>query len=190
MRRIKTKKDEAKKRKRNNIILGGILIFVMFFSVIGYGFMGQEGESENKKINYKGYEFVPVNDFWIAQADDFYFRFRNNPLELEDMDVEVKSLNSYQNKPLYILSENQEAELELRVNFDQIVQRIQNACLNAEECEGDYPVKNCDEDNFFIISEAEISKIEQNGTCVFMQGPSENITKITDMFLLKTIGIN
>jgi len=189
MRKIKTKNSEAKKQRRNNTLIGLLLIFVMFFSVVGYGFMGQNEEQEDRKIDYKGHTFLRAGDYWVTSIGSYQFGFRNNPSELEDSDEEVKYLNSYSNKPLYLLSGNQEAELALRINLNQVAQRIQYACLDEETCEGDFPVKDCGGDNFIIIKEENISKIEQDGTCVILQGPVKNITKITETFLLKTIGI-
>jgi len=189
MRKIRKKGDDAKKQKRNNTILGMLLIIVMFLSVVGYGFMGQDESGENKKISYNGYEFVSAGDYWLTKIGDYQFGFQNNPIDLEDSDGEVKYLNSYIDKPLYIFSENPEARVELEINLNQVVQRIQDGCLNKDECGGDYPVKSCERENFIIIREENVSEIIQNGTCVTISGSKENLTKMVDIFLLKTIGI-
>ena len=58
MRKIITKEEREKGDRRNQIIIGGVLIFVMLFSVLAYAFGNKEEEGLNKKINYAGIDFV------------------------------------------------------------------------------------------------------------------------------------
>jgi len=187
MKRIKSKRREAKKQKRNQIIIGSILIFVMFGSVFGI-LAGSFGKEDTTKINYNGYEFVNQNSLWFVNIGNFNFAFRYNPYEVEESDSELKYLNNYDNKPLYISSDNNEATSEIYANLNQIAQRIQFACLEKEKCEEDLPVKTC-ENNFIIIKENNSSEIIQDNNCVFIQGAQENLTKLSDEFLFKIIGI-
>lgn len=188
MRKIISKYKESKRKKRNGIIIGLILVGVMLFSVLGYAFRGG-GNDDIKKLNYNDFEFVEQNGFWFTNIENFQFAFKYNPQQVEEIDSELKYLDNYYNKPLYISSENSEAELEIYRNLfyqNQIVQRMQSACL--EECDENLPVKTC-EDNFIIIKENNISEIIQEENCVFIKGREENLTKITDEFLFKILGI-
>ena len=100
-------------------------------------------------------------------------------------------LSNYYNKPLYISSENSEIANEIYKNlfyYNQIVQRIQNACLEGEGCEGNLPIKNC-EDNIIIFKESENNEIIQEKNCVFIKGKKEDLVKLSDDFLFKIIGI-
>ena len=190
MRKIISKYKENKKKRRNGIIIGLVLVGVMLFSVLGYAFRGG-GNDDIKKLNYNGFEFVEQNGFWFTNIENFQFAFKYNPQQIEEIDSEVKYLDNYYNKPLYISSENNEAELEIYRNLfyqNQIVQRMQSACLDEKECDENLPVKTC-EDNFIIIKENNISEIIQEENCVFIQGKEENLTKITDEFLFKILGI-
>jgi len=191
MRRIISKHKIDKKKRRNQFIVSGILVFIMFFSVLGYSFGGREN-GNIKKINYNGFEFVNQNDFWVLNIKGFNFIFRHNPQEVEKIYSNLNSLDNYLGEPLYIYSENNEAELEIYKNFDprfnSIVQRIQPACFLAEECEENWPIKTC-EDNFIIIKESNITKIIQDKNCVFIESQKENLTRITDEFLFKILGI-
>jgi len=201
MRKIISKHEEGRKRKRNQLIVGGVLIFIMFFSVLGYSFRG--GDENTKKINYNGFEFINQNDFWILNTENFYFVFKNNPKQVEEIGGDLEYLENYYDKPLYIYSENSESEIEIYRNLfyqNQIVQRMQSACLDENitnttlgerivlECDENLPIKNC-EDNFIIIKEDNNTKITQNKNCVFIFGQQENLTKITDEFLFKILGI-
>ena len=181
------------------MIVGIILVFVMFGSVFGV-IVNSFGQDKDKKdVEYNGIEFVEQNGFWFASRGNFNFVFRNNPEQVEEIDSELNYFNSYEGKPLYVYSEDDEAEVEILRNFfyeNQIVQRVQPACLNesadifnkTSECDADFPVKNC-ENNFIIIREDNNTEIVQNKNCVFIQGQKENLTKTTDEFLFNVFGI-
>ena len=184
MRKIGSKYQEEKRRKRNQLILGFILIFVMFFSVIGYSFQGIVNE-DVEEFNYNGFEFTEQNGFWILNQNNINFIFRYNPNEVPKINSELKNLNNYNGKPLYISSESIEAESEIYTNLFQSVERIQNACL--EECDENLPIKTC-EDNFIIIKEGD-EKIVQDNNCVFITGEINDLTKLSDEFLFKILEI-
>lgn len=190
MRKITSKYKEDKKKRRNGMIIGLILVGVMLFSVLGYAFRG-EGDNNVGKIDYNGFEFIEQNGFWFTDIENLQFSFRYNPQQVEEINSELKYLNNYYGKPLYISSENSEAELEIYRNLfyqTQIVQRMQSACLDEKECDENLPVKTC-VDNFIIIKKNNISGIIQEKNCVFIQGREENLTQITDEFLFKILGI-
>lgn len=190
MRRIVSRYTEGRKRRRNQITIGIILIFVMVISVLGFalqGFGSGNTDTEDSSVNnieYNGFEFVNQNGLWVLGN----FIFRNVPQQVEDIGFVSSTINDYQGKPLYISSESDEAELEIYINIGNIALRIQKACIEEEECSGDFPVKTCT-DNFIIIRESNISNIMQQDNCVFIEGDSEDLTKLTDQFLFKILGI-
>jgi len=212
MRKIISKQEEDKKKKRNQWIVGVILIFIMIFSTLGFSFMGNTTEEPDiKKADYNGFEFIKQGDFWflsnLNNENLDYLVFRHNPNEVEKSYSLLKYLNEYQNRPLYLFSENREAELEIYTNMNPFVQRIQKACLNNTVyginrtlnetmiVETDFfcndenlPLKSC-EDNFIIITESNKSEIIQKNNCVFIRGSGENLTKLADEFLFKIFGI-
>ena len=187
MRKISSKYQKEKKIRRNQWILSLFLIFIMFFSVVGFGFQNTSVNNDNtiEKFNYNGFEFTDQNGFWILNKNNINFIFRYNPNEVPKINSELKNLNNYNGKPLYIFSESIEAESEIYTNLFQSVERIQNACL--EECDENLPIKTC-EDNFIIIKEGD-EKIVQDNNCVFITGKTENLTKLADEFLFKILEI-
>ncbi len=187
MKRLKSKGSEAKKQKRNQVIIGVILIIVMFGSVFAV-IVGSFGNKENSKVDYNSFEFFKQSNFWILEIGDFDFIFKYNPNEIQEIETEVKFLNNYYGKPLYISSENSEATYEIASNLEQVTLRMQNACLDEEDCEDDLPLKTCD-DNFIIIEEKNETNILQDNNCVFIQGPQENLTMISDEFLFHILGV-
>ncbi len=189
MRKIGSKHDEEKKHKRNQLIIGVILILVMFGSVFGI-IVGSFGKEDNTKTEYNGFEFTKQNERWLLNIGDFQFVFRYNPYEVEEIEANssLKYLNNYYNKPLYISSENNEASSEIYMNLESIIERVQSACLEGEKCEGGLPVKTC-ASNFIIIREGNLDNITQKENCVFIYGSQENLTKVSDEFLFQIMGV-
>ena len=198
MRRILSKHEQEKKRKRNLLIIGILLIFVMFGSVFGMivGSFGQNS-SEKNKIEYNEYKFSNENNLWITSINNVDFSFRYSPLETKDMEIILKNINNYYNKPLYVYSEDASSEIELKRNLQQIATRIQPACFSNETCDGDFPIKTCS-DNFIIIevseanetgSEQNEEEITQKENCVYIKGEKQDLVKLTDSFLYKILDI-
>lgn len=193
MRKIISKEKAEKKKRRNQLVVGIILIFVMVFSILGYSLNGNNGQSGTVIINYNGFKFVqnPSTNLWDLNKGNLNFSIEYNPYELGKFDSTVNQIDSYSGKPLYISSDSSDAETEIYRNLfyqNQIVQRVQEACLSGEKCGGDFPVKTCD-DNFIIIKENSTPEIRQQNNCVFISGAAENLSRMSDKFLLKIIGI-
>ncbi|MGY4884968.1 MAG: hypothetical protein ACP5NZ_05305 [Nanobdellota archaeon] len=189
MRPIESKKEAEKKARKNQIIIGAILIIVMLGSTFGYVMFSSPNEDSNiEKIEYNGYEFVNQNGFWTVTIGEYTFAFRYNPTEVEKSEAELGYISEYSGKPLYVFYENDAAFIEINQNLGSIVQRFQGACLEEEGCPENWPIRDCS-NNFVIIKESNESKIYTQEKCTFIEGPRENLTRITDEFLFKITGI-
>ncbi len=187
MRKIVPKGKEEKKRKRNQLIIGGILVAIMILSTVGYAVNRED--TSTKKLTYKGIEFILQNDYWLATIREIQFSFKYNPKETEEISAYTTlGIDNYAGQPLYVSSDNFNAEIELYRNLDPLVLRRQYACLQGETCKNDYPVKNCD-NNFIIIKEKNSTQIRQDGNCVFIEGKKEDAIKLADRFLYKILGV-
>src|SRR4030042_5112622 len=135
MRRIISKSEKNKKTKRNQWILGGILILIMAFSTLGYALSGRGDEKSNNKVEYKGIEFIQDNSgYWNFVIQGQQFIILNNPEEIGKINfLSTLNLNSYSNKPLYFVGDMGEWASEVSRNLaDRFVLRIQQACLDEE----------------------------------------------------------
>ncbi len=191
MRKILSKEQEAKKRRRNQFLIGGAMILIMVGSLLGYA-LGREQPTGSEKIIYNNIEFTKQSGLWNANVGNYKFSFLYNPKETSKINFQLNSLSTYSGKPLYIYSENIEASTEIYRNLfykNQIVERLQDACINGEKCESNAPIKTC-EDNFIVIKESNIESVKQNRSCVFIEGRMENLTKLSDGFLFKVTGIS
>lgn len=200
MRKLESKEDEKRRTRRNQIIIGVVLVGVMLFSVLGYGFQSQ-GNDNNKEnvVTYNGFQFVGTsNGFWTLDLGSFQFGFSNTPKDVSQVNGTVNLLSSYSGQPLYIYSQNPQAEAEVYRNFNYIVLRSQYACLNSsnitfdtvadENCDPAWPIKGC-ENNFLIIEESDTPEIIQEDNCVFLKGPSDELVKVADEFMFKAMGV-
>ncbi len=188
IKRIISKSEQEKKRKRNSLIIGVILIIVMFGSVFGIVINSLGGDSSGKsKIKYGEYEFTNENNFWKTSIGNLEFVFQYLPTQTGNITSPLKDINNYYNKPTYIYSEDANSEIEIYRNLQQIASRMQRACFSSENCTGDFPIKTCSE-NFIIISEGteEITQVEN---CVYIKGEKEKLLELTDSFLYNIFGI-
>ncbi len=193
MRKLVSKEEEAKKQRRNQVILVVFLAFVLIASTIGFAIQsGSFGNtnSDQTSVNeaeYNGFKFVSQNGLWVLGN----YVFKYTPQQVPDIDSgsEIKLKANYQGKPAYVYSEDEEAEIEIVVNLGQIAQRVQKACPENTTCrEKDLPEKTCN-DNFIIIKEGNTNSITQRNNCVFIEGKKEDLAALADQFLFKILEV-
>ena len=185
-----SKEEEEKKRKRNQLAIGLVLIGLMVLSSVGYAFTNQDDPNTNlNKVSYNRFDFVSNNGLWQLSLGNFIFYFTNNPNEVNQLNAGVNLLSSYSGKPLYIMSKDTSTELEIYRNLDQVILRRQYACLDGKPCaDANLPLKTCD-DNFIIIEESNSSEIRQDKNCVYISGQKQELVKVADEFLFKLMNI-
>jgi hypothetical protein len=190
MKKIVSKYKRKKSDRRKQIIVSVILIGILFVSTVGFAFQGSDTSSdEQESIESNGIEFIEQSGYWVAEINQAVFIFRYNPEQIQETNPSLNLLDNYYNKVLYLNSNTSEAELELFANMGQFVTRIQRACLEGEEClYEDVPIKTC-EDNFIIIEQAEEKEIIPNQNCVYIRGPEQELTQLTDEFLFNIFNI-
>ncbi len=186
MKRLVSKGERERKAKRNQIIVGIVLVFLMVLSVLGFALQGNSGNQEEDKIVYNGFEFKYIDGFWRIGN----FAFRYNPEQVPEIGFGLRDATFYQGLPAYIYSENGETEIEIKMNLELIAERVQRACIDEQgiECSEEFPVKTC-EDNFIIIKEGNNTRIIQDNNCVYIEGPGQELTKLADQFLFKILGV-
>jgi hypothetical protein len=193
MRKIISRESEDKKRRRNQLIIGGILILVMGLSTIGYSLNnGNKTTDTSSSLIYNKLQFTKTSGYWTVNSNNLALSFTYNPNEVAKTNSALNSISTYSGQPLYVYSDNSNAETEIYRNFfylNSIVLRMQEACPENQTCNGDVPIKNCS-NNFIIIKASnETTSITQNNNCVFIYGKKENLLNLTDSFLYKITGI-
>ena len=122
MRKIISREEKDKKAKRNQLIIGGILILLMVLSTLGYAFIGND-EEKSDKIEYNGIEFLKGDSgYWNFNIQGINFMTTYNPEEVADITfLSYSSINNYQNQPLYLISEFNEPNVEIGRNLNSFV---------------------------------------------------------------------
>jgi len=192
MKKIQTEEEIQKKKKKNQFVLAILLGLILLGSSFGV-IIDSFGKSSSGKIKYAGTTFTKdESSFWIAQKEGNNLIFFYNPLQIENVSSEINTIEKYFSLPLYIYSENRDAETELYRNLDpranSIVERVQTACPEEKNCDASIVKKDCTS-NFIIIEYAENESIEQKQNCVYIKGKSEKILQLTDEYLFKLFKI-
>jgi hypothetical protein len=191
MRKILGKKDNS---KQNQLILGVGLIILMLFSVLGYALGGKSNNTSGRNIEYNGIKFTQDNSgYWNFELNGNEFLTKYHPGEIQDIEFKGKMvLIDFNGDPVYFVGDSQEPIAELARNLEKFVLRIQNACINEEDCEGDLPIKNCFENNIIIIKEPgldEFESISQQGNCIYITASYINQTRYADQFIYSILEI-
>jgi len=189
MKKILTKEEKGKKDTRNKVIIGVILVILMVLSVVGYSFFSNPEEDE-ERVEYNGVEFV-LNEMgmWYFEIQNWGFLTSFNPQETENISAPIfTTTNSYAGKPLFFVGEGR-AKQELARNLQNFALRMQDACIEKKECEGNLPIKECSEDNIIIFKEEDYIEITREDNCVFITAPYAEQTRAADAFLFKILGV-
>ena len=194
MRRLNSKTDSDKKRKRNAYIVGGIFILIIILSTLGYAFSSSGGSSPSTStdnIKYNNIEFSYTNGYWTSNINDVNYIFRFNPKQTQSVVYEktpLNPLNDYLNKPLYYSTEDDIALTDIATNLNPYVQRLQEACFDESNCTDDLIVKTCS-DNFIIIKVSDTNSIKQEQNCLYIEGKSEDLAMLSDEALFNILSI-
>ena len=214
MRKIKSMADIEKARRRNNIILGIIMIFLLTASSLGYSLMSADNNEKNI-VSENGFDFVRDGGMWklaiddaragVSSEEDKIFVFQNLPSEVDDINVNVTAqLGMYSGQPVYFVNPG-EGVNEILSNIGSYVLRYQEACLRRDSvtddldnltsglnesandmiCEGDLPVKDCGS-NLIVFEAGNETRVYSEGNCVFIVG---DVVRGSDAFLYRILGV-
>jgi hypothetical protein len=185
MKRIKSIEELERKRRNNGAMIAIVFVGLLVLSTLGYSLMSNEERSDSSKVSENGYDFYREGDLWRTTIDGVTLRFSYLPSELENISVEGSyDLGSYYNQPLYLVGPSG-AYLEVLNVIGGYLLRYQEACAEGFKCEGDFPIKSCD-NNIIVFSNDEETKVYNNQSCVYIQG---DLTKGADAFLYKLLRI-
>ena len=185
MRKIISKYEQDKKKRRNQFIIGGVLMTIMLISVLGYAFQGQlinpaGGSSSNGSITYNGITFENQSGFWVTTYKNQNLVFTYNPSEITNSVNITENINDISGKPLYIYSDDNNAESELTMNLAEFANGIiPLQSLSNEDCSN----------NEIIIQNNSIPSVNQEQNCILISGQGQDLIAMTDNVLFKLFGI-
>jgi len=193
MRKFISRQEREKRTKRKQMGIGIFLVSIMLLSTLGYSIQSAIRSGNEETLVYNGIEFVHTNGFWTIGN----FAFKYSPEEVPETSASLNDASFYEGLPLYLYSESNDAEAEIRVNLRQIASSISDACPAEDEVPGaeydeEAPIIPCDEDsldNFIIIRESPDTKISQENNCVYIEGPEQELAMLADQFLYRILGV-
>jgi len=190
MKKIESKAVRERKQKRNQLIVGSVLVGLMIFSSLAYAFSSRT-DTNYEEIEFNELKFERNSGYWIFNLNGKQYTTLYNPLEIKN--VSFKSnlrLLDYSGQTLYVVGMSGEPLNEILRNIGSDLVRINPACIDGLNCTGDFPVKKCSEDYIIIIENSDANVIRQEDKCVYIKGDYENQLRMADAFLFKILGIN
>jgi len=155
MKNIINSVDKERVARRNKLIFGLFLIFIMLFSTIGFAFSFRTTGNVVEDLEYNGVEFLrdQSTGYWTFDLNGNQYFAVYSPQELENISLaNTKTINDYANKPVYFVGEAGDGFAEIYRVLTNYVSRVGGACLD-QNCSEDYPLKDCSTDNVIIIEE-------------------------------------
>jgi len=184
IRKIKTQEDLDREKRRNQIIIGSVMILLLVVSTAGYSLMS--GDSNDKSFaEEEGFDFFRENNLWKVNVNSQIYGFQYLPSEVVNVSINgTYDISTYSGQPLYFVG-NSPAIPEILNNLQRYVLRSQEACLNGTNCTGNLPVKGCDS-NLIIFESGDETRVYKKENCVFVVG--EHV-RATDKFLYEALKI-
>jgi len=186
MKKIASEAEKLRKKKFSRSAMGIFLIFLMVFSTASFAFIdySNEDSSVQERITYQGTEFSSDGYFWYFTIGGNQFATLYNPQELAAEGITSPldySLSRYTNQPLYYVGDGEGlGEIDRNIRF--LLLRTSRACLTGTICEGNFPIKDCN-DHIIVFKESVSPSIYSENNCVFIVAPRASLAKYTDAFL-------
>ncbi|VVB80672.1 Uncharacterised protein [uncultured archaeon] len=189
IRKIKTQEAIEKEKKRNQIILGIVMMVLIVLSSAGYAIMSRDGStSKVQKVQYGNLVFTQGNNYWQTQLGNKILYFTNLPQNISNVTISsiLPSLGNYSGNNLYVVNSNI-AVSTLSAALEGIASKIQEACLiNQTNCVNkDLPIKDCSS-YVIVYEEATNTSVEVKDKCVYLKG---DFFVATDKFVYRLFNI-
>jgi hypothetical protein len=167
----------------------------MLFSTIGFAFNFSTTGNVIEDLEYNGVGFLrdPSTGYWTFDYEGNQYFSVYSPPELEEITfVNSKKINNYRNKPVYFVGEAGDAFAEIYRVLTNYVSRVGGACLD-EDCEEDYPIKDCNTDNVIVIEEVLDVEGDEGvlveGNCIYIKAKPENLVRYADAYMYDLLGL-
>ena len=182
MRRIESKED-IERRKKRNMKIGAIFVLGMLaLSSIGYAFLSSDGQGNGGGAQEQGNVSFDGNR-WNFLYGQRRISLLNSLEDVKNISIDIDfGIADYSWADFYIASENKGISGEIADNLGPFAGRMQEACyLN---CTLNLPEKNCDSKIIAWRNSAE-NRVFQNKSCIFIEGDM----RAADAFLYKIFGM-
>jgi len=192
VRKLETQAEREKRKKRNQVIIGFLMTFLLVLSVAGYALFSKPGNAQAKRLTYNNIVFIFESGMWHFSVHGRNFATVFSPLNTTNISLPhnlEEIFANYTTAPLYFVTNNIDAVNELMQNLGSFIPRAQLACIQGEKCEGNLPVKNCQQHNIIIIKDSNTTRVSTKQNCLVIEGNYEEQLKIADAIIFRLLGI-
>lgn len=185
------KDKEKKAERRKQLLIGGIIAFVMIASIIGFAVTNTSDEVQNR-VKYKDYVFYRTESGWVTTIANTRFGFRSIPLDLENITMPNLIIPS----KVYLTTDSSEM-----INGDYSLSRlagilqykginVQRACIDPG-CGLDVPLVKCSEQKSIIyIKYGNFTGLHQDGNCLAIEAENnDDLDKLTERVVYFLLGV-
>ena len=212
--KIKSQEELDKKNRRNQLIIGIVMIGLLVLSTLGFSLVFGGGGASGQdafanQVTEEGITFTQGVQGWSAAIEGGIFYFSNLPSEVKETPIEGElDFNRFRGSVVYFVGDNPAIQQSL-INFQGRISRTQEACLEGFDCENNIPTKSCDSSNLIIYGQGNKGQgneseqayfvndyfpnanpnetsVYAEGSCVFLTGDA---LKATDAFMYKSLKV-
>lgn len=173
LRKLSSKEVLERKKRRNQLIVGLILVAIMILSTAGYAIEREKSES----FSYNGFEFTSAQIGWQIINQPFNLVTRFLPQDVENISLAgYWSADDFAGQEVYFIAYTEEEKIaasEIARNLQ--FKRAQYACLEEDAdlavCQ-DLPIKTCS-DAVISINQASYKDKADNETASLQEAGQE-----------------
>ena len=203
IKKIETREDSERKKRRTKLVIGIIIIVLMIFSTIGFAMIGNNQEVIDNTV-YNGYKFTSTSSGWQTTVQGQTITTSYFPTEVLNVTGSNVYAFDFTGQIVYIAVGSQEEIYDVNElgNLNNIAERSQFACQpkaeNSSFCqESSLPIKSCEDVN--SSNTARVIIINSNVTepasytyynnCLTINAKSADLKIAVDNFIFKIFGI-
>ncbi|MCX6741841.1 MAG: hypothetical protein NTX24_01535 [Candidatus Pacearchaeota archaeon] len=201
--KIETREDSERKKRRTKLVIGIIIIVLMILSTIGFAMIENNQEVVDNTV-YNGYKFTSTSSGWQTTVQGQTITTSYFPTEVLNVTGSNVYAFDFTGKVVYIAVGSQEEVYDVNElgNLNNIAERSQFACQpeaeNSSFCqESGLPIKSCEDVN--SSNTARVIVINSNVTepasytyynnCLTINAQSADLKIAVDNFIFKIFGI-
>src|SRR3989344_3709677 len=179
--------------KKAQLFIVLFIVVIMISSVIGFVYTNPNSDQNINSFNYNNFKFdLTSNGKYQVNVNDKNFIFDYLPGDLKD--IELLNFNLKDDK-YYLITNYSEKDQNMDYNLNKLGYTLNLlgiktvlACYNEEECNLDLPIKDCNNDAFYL-KKSNINKVYLENKCIIIEGNPVSMSKMIDKVNLKLVGI-
>lgn len=162
MRKIELREDLEKRNKRNQLIVGIILVGLMLLSTAGYALLSSDRTSLPTDQNSTSGSYVTLR----KDGYDFYLSSTLEAIKSVPVNISI-TLSNYSTQNVFVASNSTSVSSEIYNVLGRYAYRVQDACYGP--CQENLPEKDCSS-LLIVWSPGATNKVTQQDRCVFIEG--------------------